>query len=143
VTGSPEVARYFELASTAHGIAETMRTCLIQGASPPSDYWEPLFESCALLIDHLIAAGDADALEVLVSDYGPGVKRAAQRRANQRRDQQDRYAEQARIHKQTVTIACPYCGVPPSAPCRTSAGYSKGINDHAARYHAARQVDSA
>ncbi len=100
----------------------------------------PYAGAFAGVLRHLIGTGNAEALQVAVSEFDYYEDQARQGEEYQQRRWEAEHAEKSRCHKLAVQVACPVCSAAPGDPCRTTGPTgpkAKGLDDHKARYRAA------
>jgi hypothetical protein len=103
-------------------------------------YPSPYAAALAAVLRHLIEAGDAEALQVAVSEFDYREARSRQEEEDHQRRWEAERAEKTRRHELALQAACPQCGAVPGDPCRTTGPTgpkAKGLDDHKARYRAA------
>jgi hypothetical protein len=100
----------------------------------------PYAATLAAILRHLIKVGDAETLQVAVSEFDYHEARSRQEEANHQRRWEAERVEKTRRHELAQQAACPQCGAAPGHPCRTTGPTgpkAKGLDDHKARYRAA------
>ena len=133
-----DVAAAVRLAGRAEEIASEAEQSYAY--ADPTYPHSPYAAAFAAVLRHLIGAGDAETLQVAVTEYD-------YREAQSRQDEEDRqlrweadHTEKTRRHALAVQVAGPVCGAAPGDPCRTTGPTgpkAKGLDDHKARYRAA------
>ena len=133
-----DVAAAVRLAARAEVIAS--------GAEQTFAYADPTYPhspyagAFAAVLRHLIGAGNAEALQVAVSEFDYHEDQARQEEEYHRRRWDAEHAEKTRRHELAVQVECPACGAAPGDPCRTmgpTGPKAKGLDDHKVRYRAA------
>jgi hypothetical protein len=133
-----DVAAAIRLAGRAEEIANEAEQTYAY--ADPSYPYSPYAAAFAAVLRHLIEAGDAEALQVDVTEYDYRETQTRQEEEDRQRRWEAEHAEKTRRHELAVQAACPVCGAAPGDPCRTTgpAGpKAKGLDDHKARYRAA------
>jgi len=106
----------------------------------PTYPYSPYAGAFAAVLRHLIDTGNAEALQVAVSEFDYYEDQARQGEEYQQRRWEAEHAEKTRRHELAVQVACPICSAAPGDPCRTTGPTgpkAKGLDDHKARYRAA------
>ena len=133
-----DVAAAVRLAARAEVIAsEAEHTYAYADPAYPHSSYAGAF---AAVLRYLIGAGNAEALQVAVSEFDYHEDQARQEEEQQQRRWEAEHAEKTRHHELAVQVACPVCGAAPGDPCRTTGPTgpkAKGLDDHKARYRAA------
>jgi len=109
-------------------------------------YPSPYAATLAVVLRHLIEAGDAEALQVAISEFDYREAQSRQEEGDHQRRWEAERAEKTRRHELALQAACPQCGAAPGDPCRTTGPTgpkAKGLDDHKARYRAATSEPSA
>ncbi len=132
-----DVAAAVRLAGRAEEIASQAEQ---EYAWADTIYPSPYAAALAAVLRHLIEVGDAEALQVAVSEFDYREARSRQEEEDHPRRWEAEHAEKTRRHELALHVACPQCGAAPGDPCRTTGPTgpkAKGLDDHKARYRAA------
>jgi hypothetical protein len=139
-----DVAEAIRLAGRAEVIASQAEQSYAY--ADPAYPYSPHAGALAAVLRYLIEAGDAEALQVAVTEYDYREAQARQEEEYHQRRWEAEHAEKTRRHELAVQVACPNCGAAPGDPCRTTGPTgpkAKGLDDHKARYRAATSEPSA
>jgi hypothetical protein len=131
-----DVAAAVRLAGRAEDIASQAE----QDCAFAEIYPSPYIAALAAVLRHLIGTGDAEALQVAVSEFDYREAQARQEEEYHQQRWEAEHAEKTRRHELALQVACPVCGAVPGDPCRTTGPTgpkAKGLDDHKARYRAA------
>jgi hypothetical protein len=138
------VAQAIRLAGRAEVIASQAEQD--HACADPAYPSSPYPAAFAAVLRHLIEAGDAEALQVAVSEFDYREAQARREEQDCRRRWEAEHAEKTRRHELALQVACPSCGSVPGDPCRTTGPTgpkAKGLDDHKARYRAATSEPTA
>lgn len=131
-----DVAAAVRLAGRAEEIASQAE----QDCAFAEIYPIPYAAALAAVLRHLMGTGDAETLQVAVSEFDYREAQAQQEEEYHQQRWQAEHDEKTRRHELALQVACPVCGAVPGDPCRTTGPTgpkAKGLDDHKARYRAA------